>query len=250
MVRRPKNSSPNIAVNIGTAPFSSPVTAELMCCSASGKSVNGMPTQMTDSATIGNAVLGHAGASAIPAAAPRVTAPRPTRSDVMTPGSRLSNPMAMKRNDAPQMSPMDVKIDQSREREGGRRWSARPAGWRGRRTVTAASLHGAARGLAAGYAAGSRSAVSSEGDRGRGAGRRQRPGRRGAGPRPRTTAPAPRASTVSRSAVAELLGEHALHLGAHPAPRPRRASPAPPATRGRSAAQPGGPARSTRRAGR
>ena len=40
-------------------------------------------------------------------------APSPTRSDVITPGSRLSNPMAMKRNDAPQISPIDVKIVQS-----------------------------------------------------------------------------------------------------------------------------------------
>ena len=32
----------------------------------------------------------------------------------MTPGSRLSSPMAMNRNDAPQITPIDVKIDQSR----------------------------------------------------------------------------------------------------------------------------------------
>ena len=32
----------------------------------------------------------------------------------MTPGSRLSKPMAMKRNDAPQISAIDVKIVQSR----------------------------------------------------------------------------------------------------------------------------------------
>ena len=41
-----------MAVNIGTAPLRSPVTAELMCCSARGNSVKGMPTQMIDSATM------------------------------------------------------------------------------------------------------------------------------------------------------------------------------------------------------
>ena len=58
VVRRPKNSSPKMAVNIGTAPLRSPVTAELMCCSASGNSVKGMPTQMIDRATMCDAVLG------------------------------------------------------------------------------------------------------------------------------------------------------------------------------------------------
>ena len=52
MVRRLNSSSPKMAVNMGTAPFSSPATAELMCCSASGNSVKGMATQMTDSATM------------------------------------------------------------------------------------------------------------------------------------------------------------------------------------------------------
>ena len=42
-----------------------------------------------------------------------MAAPRLTRSDVITPGSRLSRPMAMKRNDAPQMRPIDEKIAQS-----------------------------------------------------------------------------------------------------------------------------------------
>ena len=36
-------ATPNSAVNIGVAPLSSPVTAELMCCSAIGNSVNGRP---------------------------------------------------------------------------------------------------------------------------------------------------------------------------------------------------------------
>jgi hypothetical protein len=54
-------------------------------------------------------------------------APSPTRSEVMTPGSRLSNPMAMNRNDAPQISPIDVKIVQSCGVKAA--WVVRPAGW-------------------------------------------------------------------------------------------------------------------------
>ena len=65
-----------MAVNIGTAPLRRPVTAELMCCSASGNSVNGMPTQMTDSATMWTR---SSGSSRIlePGSSPSVTAPRP-----------------------------------------------------------------------------------------------------------------------------------------------------------------------------
>ena len=40
-------------------------------------------------------------------------APRLTRSKVIRPGSRLYKPMAMNKNDAPQMTPMAEKMAQS-----------------------------------------------------------------------------------------------------------------------------------------
>ena len=54
------------------------------------------------------------------------------------------------------------------------------------------------------------------GDGGRGAGGRQALRRRGAGPTPRTTAPAPRAATVSRPAVASSSANTRSTSAAHP----------------------------------
>jgi hypothetical protein len=112
LVRRPKSSAPNRAVNIGVAPLSSPVTAELMCCSAMGNSENGSPTQSTDTAS-----MRHRSSRSIGARPPgsrwRIAAPRPTRSRVTTPGCRLSRPIAMNRKDAPQIVEMAAKTAQS-----------------------------------------------------------------------------------------------------------------------------------------
>jgi len=112
VVRRLKNASANTAVNIGVAPFSSPATAELMCCSARGNSVKGTPTQITDTASMRGRSSGRR-CTREPGSRPKVSAPRPTRTTVTTPGSRLSRPTAMNRNDAPQMSPMAEKTAQS-----------------------------------------------------------------------------------------------------------------------------------------
>ena len=111
-MRRLKSSTAKMAVNIGTAPFSSPATAELMCCSAIGNSVNGMATQMTDSAAMRKR-SSRSSRMRAPGSSASVAAPRLTRAEVMTPGSKLSRPMAMKRNDAPQMRLIAEKIAQS-----------------------------------------------------------------------------------------------------------------------------------------
>ena len=112
LVRVEKNSTPNSAVKMGMAPLSNPVTAELMCCSAIGKSVNGLATHSTESATT---LMRSAGSTAMggPGKTASVSAPRPTRNKVTKPGLIDSSPIAMNRKDEPQIPAIETNIAQS-----------------------------------------------------------------------------------------------------------------------------------------
>jgi hypothetical protein len=101
-----------IAVKSGTAPFSIPVSADETCCSAKGNMLSGNAIQSTPT-------------SAMPGQSSRPTGRRepgnsasvrkPTRMRVnVTPfGPIASRPSAMKRNDAPQMTPGTMSRIQS-----------------------------------------------------------------------------------------------------------------------------------------
>lgn len=82
---RAKKSPPMRAEKKGVAPLSRPVTAELMCVSASGKSVNGIPTHTTERTrrrprSERSIRVREEGIKA------RASAPDPTRAQVMSPG--------------------------------------------------------------------------------------------------------------------------------------------------------------------
>ena len=190
MVRRPKNSSPKMAVNIGTAPLRSPVTAELMCCSARGNSVKGMPTQMIDKASMWTRSSGRR-RSLEPGRMASVTAPNPTRSNVMTPGSRLSSPMAMKQERRAPDQP-DRREDRPVLRREGRRGRARRRRRGGRRGRHLRISTRWGRDLRADLRRWRREdRVEQLRDGGRRCERTTGPARSGAGPTPRTTARAP-----------------------------------------------------------
>ena len=101
-----------IAVKSGTAPFSMPVSADETRCSAKGNMLSGKAIQSTPT-------------SAVPSQSSRLTGRRepgnsarvrnPTRMRVkVTPlGPIASSPSAMKRNDAPQMTPGTMSRIQS-----------------------------------------------------------------------------------------------------------------------------------------
>ena len=103
-----------IAVKIGTAPLSIPATAESIHCWAIGKRVSGMATQTTArSATRGRSSR-RIGVDLARGSIAMNRAPKPTLSQVTRPGWNASSPTSMKRNDAPQMRPIDTKRAQSR----------------------------------------------------------------------------------------------------------------------------------------
>ncbi len=98
------------------------MTDELMCCSAIGKSVNGMATQMTES----RSSLARSSGSICMSVTARPTrvvidrgsahsaaAPEPTRNSVIRPGGSASRPMSMKTNDDPQIAATETKSAQS-----------------------------------------------------------------------------------------------------------------------------------------
>jgi hypothetical protein len=116
---RLKNSAPKIPAKKGVAPLSRPVTAELMCSSASGNNVKGMATHTKDRArTVGQSrrsIFVRA-----PGSTARAPAPSPTRAQVISPGWKSSRAIAMSRNDEPQMAPMATNSPQSRGANGSR----------------------------------------------------------------------------------------------------------------------------------
>ena len=101
-----------MAAKIGVLPLSIPVTAELMCCSASGKRVKGTATHTTDRPS-------NRGQSARSMRTRErgntlsTVAPSATRAHVMRPGSIVSSAIEMNRNDDPQMSEIAVNSPQA-----------------------------------------------------------------------------------------------------------------------------------------
>ena len=103
---------PNATAKMGSAPLISPVTPDAMCCSASGKSVNGMAIHRTDTATrrgkSSRCTFWRAAGTSQSADAPKTT-----RSHVTSPGANASSPIAISRNDDPQINPTDRNRTQS-----------------------------------------------------------------------------------------------------------------------------------------
>ena len=98
---------------MGSEPFSRPVSPEVIYCWASGKSVKGTATHSSESAT---SLARSARSSGVRVAGTnhRVAAPNDTRSQVMSPGSKASRPIAISRNDDPQIAPIEANSPQSR----------------------------------------------------------------------------------------------------------------------------------------
>ena len=92
--------------------MSSPVRPELIHCCASGKSVNGTATHRNESAT-SRARSSRATGMRAAGTSQSTPAPNSTRSQVIRPGSNASSPIAMNRNDDPQISPIEMKSAQS-----------------------------------------------------------------------------------------------------------------------------------------
>ena len=114
-----RRAAPNSPANNGVAPLSRPVTAELMCSSASGNSVNGIGDpdhREGDHPTPVGAVDAATGAGITA----RAAAPSPTRAHVIRPGWKSSSPMAMNRNDEPQITPTATNRPQSSKANGSR----------------------------------------------------------------------------------------------------------------------------------
>ena len=105
-------TAPIAAAKMGSEPFSSPVSAELIRCSASGNSVKGIATHRTESATSRGRSARSTGLRA-PGTSHSTAAPNSTRSHVTSPGSNASSPIAMNRNEAPQMPPIAANRPQS-----------------------------------------------------------------------------------------------------------------------------------------
>ena len=97
---------------MGSEPLSSPVSAEVMCCSASGNSVKGMATHSTEITTSRGRSARSTGFLA-PGTSHSTPAPNSTRSQVTRPGSNASSPIAMNRNEDPQMPPIAANSPQS-----------------------------------------------------------------------------------------------------------------------------------------
>ena len=106
-------NAPIAAAKMGSEPLSSPVSAEVMCCSASGNSVKGMATHSTEITTSRGRSARSTGFLA-PGTSHSTPAPNSTRSQVTRPGSNASSPIAMKRNEDPQMPPDRPRTGPSR----------------------------------------------------------------------------------------------------------------------------------------
>ena len=113
LARWRSSTAATVAAKIGVAPLRSPVTDELMYCSAIGNSVNGTATQITESRTSrprSEASIVTFGLGSTSSA----SAPDATRSNVISPGGKASRPMSMNRNDEPQIAATAMKRPQSR----------------------------------------------------------------------------------------------------------------------------------------
>ena len=76
--------------------------------------MNGIATQMNDRTIIRGRSSGSIG-FLVPGISSRIAAPKPIRSQLIKPGSNASRPIAMNRNDAPQMPLIDKNSSQSTE---------------------------------------------------------------------------------------------------------------------------------------
>ena len=96
-----------IVAKMGVPPLSMPVTAELICCCASGNNVKGIATHSNESISMRLRSVASIFARAEGMRA-SVRAPKPTRPQVINPGAQSSNAMAMKRNDDPQIREIET----------------------------------------------------------------------------------------------------------------------------------------------
>ena len=107
------NASHAISTVISGIPLLSiPATDESIHCCAIGNMVSGNAIHVTpSSAILGIAARGTGWRAA--GMKSNVRAPNPTRSKVTSPGSKDSSPIAMKRNEPPQISESDNSTDHS-----------------------------------------------------------------------------------------------------------------------------------------
>ncbi len=101
------------AAKIGNDPFRRPVSPDAIRCSARGNNVNGIATHRNEIATN----RGRSSRSTLRRAAGtshNTAAPKRIRSHVISPGPNDSRPIAMNRNDDPQMAPIAPNNVQSR----------------------------------------------------------------------------------------------------------------------------------------
>ena len=101
------------AANSGMPPFNMPAKLDDTCCCASGNNVMGNASHVIETTKI----PGQADRSTLARAfgtKASVTAPIMIRPKVTTPGAKVSSPVAMKRNDVPQIRPGITSSNQSR----------------------------------------------------------------------------------------------------------------------------------------
>ena len=101
-----------IAVATGTAPLIIPTTDESIHCCAIGSRLSGIPIHSAPS----SAMRGRSARSTAVRAAGRsisANAPSATRASVTTPGSSASSPIAISRNDEPQIAAIAPSSSQS-----------------------------------------------------------------------------------------------------------------------------------------
>lgn len=103
-----------MALKIGMAALSIPVTDESIQSCAMGKMINGIAIQIAPRTAIRKRCSGSIGALDR-GMSESVAAPRPTRTSVITPGRNASSPTSMNRNDDPQMTAMATSRPHSEE---------------------------------------------------------------------------------------------------------------------------------------
>ena len=102
-----------MAVKIGAAPFSMPAIAEFTDPCARGKSVNGIATHVIESRNRRARSARSIRAERAPGTSQSADAPNRIRSQVTRPGRNASRPIAMNRNDEPQIVPTARNSSQS-----------------------------------------------------------------------------------------------------------------------------------------
>ena len=107
------NTEATMAVKMGTVPLSIPATDEATHCWAMGNMVRGIAIQIRlRNLTRGRSAM-RIGTFRDAGSAHKNSVPNPTRIQVTNPGWKASRPMAMKRNEAPQIALTDRNSVQS-----------------------------------------------------------------------------------------------------------------------------------------